>query len=56
MIIGARCWGAGDNDQRDVISNEREDLIAALRGTGSRWDAIFGCREENDRKNATWKE
>ena len=25
-FAGTRCWGVGDDDHRDVISNKREDL------------------------------
>ena len=44
----ALCWGAGADDrsviESDIISNEREDLLATLWGAGSSWDATFGCR------------
>ena len=47
-IAGMRCWGAGDDDrsviESDIISNEREDLLATLWGAGSSWDATFGSR------------
>ena len=58
-IAGMRCWDAGDDDhsviESDMISNEREDLLAALWGAGSSWDATLGCRGKNNRRDATWK-
>ena len=53
MLVGTRCWGAGDDDHWDVILNERRDLLAALLGAGDRWMRYLnaGRRERSQERD-----